>query len=125
MHGNRHEHGVGTKNRSDLVRQPAGGRIGEVGPVAMFQRKDEPPPRITINERRAPPRPWTIDLAALVAEIREAVALARQGRSAGVAGVAVDKVNVPPACRAKRAGTRHQFPAKRALIRVKSGNCPL
>mgnify|MGYP001826883379 CR=1 FL=1 len=120
-----HNHGIRVKETRHLVRQPACRCSGEIGPVAMFQGKNEPPACITINERRSTPRPWTIDLAALVAMIRDAVALTRKGCPAGVAGVAVNELNAPPARRAKRARTLYDFPAESALIGVERGNCPL
>ena len=121
----RHNHGIRAKERRYLVRQPACRCSGQIGPVTMLQGKNESPACITIDKRRASLCPWTNDLATLVAMVGDAVALTRKGCPAGVAGVTVNELNAPPARRAKRARTLHDFPAESALIRVERGNCPL
>lgn len=97
--------------------QPAPRWTMKFGPVAVLERQNKTPARPGIGEDRPRPAPNRRYAEAAVAK-HAVFRPARQGQSAGIADQTVEKIDIPPAVRAKAEVLRNRCGAGHALGRI-------
>lgn len=90
-----HDH-AGVQDRLRGAKEPARGRAGQIGAVAVFQRQGKLAPLAGIEHGRTPPLPWPGEGEAIVALDRGAV-FTGKGGAAGIADKAGDERRITPA----------------------------
>jgi hypothetical protein len=97
MDRHRYDQGLPSQNGSAGMRKPNRGWSGQVGPVAMFQRKNEPAARTAIRKYRATFFPGTRGNQTFIAKDVRPVVVSRKRSPAPVAYEAPQEGHIAPA----------------------------